>query len=31
MNLVCFIIAGFLACQGQQGWGWFLFIGALLS
>jgi hypothetical protein len=30
-SLVCFVIAGILAYNGLEGWGWFLLIGLLLS
>jgi hypothetical protein len=28
---VCFAFAGYLAVHGLEGWGWFLFIGLLVS
>jgi hypothetical protein len=29
--IACFIFAGLLAYRGKSGWGWFLFVGVLIS
>lgn len=28
---VCFLISGYLVTQDIEGWGWFLFVGALVA
>ncbi|EJP3721845.1 hypothetical protein NUR08_004414 [Salmonella enterica] len=29
--LLCVIFAGLLAMEGRSGWGWFLFVAALIT
>ncbi|EJP3659496.1 hypothetical protein NUR12_001077 [Salmonella enterica] len=29
--LLCVIFAGLLAMEGKPGWGWFLFVAALIT
>jgi hypothetical protein len=28
---VCFVVAGYLAVQGIDGWGWFLLVGGCVA
>ena len=30
-SIACFCLAGFLAYNGIDGWGWFLFVGVLAT
>lgn len=29
-STACFIVAGLIALSGNDGWGWFLFVGVLI-
>lgn len=29
-SAICMAVAGFIAANGRDGWGWFLFVGVIL-
>ncbi|SAP46375.1 Uncharacterised protein [Klebsiella michiganensis] len=31
MNMICFVIAAFLAFNGNDAWPWFLAVGVIMS
>ena len=31
MNMICFVIAAFLAFNGNEAWPWFLAVGVIMS